>query len=191
MGSFSSLRKILASIAGIVMIGCGVSKVPVVAVSGAGPAPPTAQACTMPITGVMRDNLTGKPIPGGLAVLETGIPQVVAGFVTRIVNFTELTRTTSDAGGAFRLCAPSPVSTPAISGAARTGCGGQRVPAVCGRCGRCLGFASCGNGRVLLCMRHFTRNDAESSSGGSRRSGDNCSGCKGRTCDGADRNSAA
>ncbi len=111
----NSKVKLAVSIALLAMaVGCGTSGVPIAGTSGAEPAQPVPQACTIPITGVMRDTLTGKPIAGGLAVLETGTPQVVAGFVTRVVNFTEITWTMSDAGGAFRLCTPGPVSTPAV-----------------------------------------------------------------------------
>ncbi len=76
---------------------------------------PAAQACTAAITGTLYDSsLTHAPVQGGLALLETGSPQVVAGVVTRVVIFTEVSRATSDATGAFRLCVPGPLPPQAV-----------------------------------------------------------------------------
>lgn len=112
--SNASIMLVTSIVALAMAVGCGTSVAPVAGTSGAVPAPPVAQACTTPITGVVRDSLTGKPISGGLALLETGTPQVVAGFVTREVIFLEVARTATDANGAFRLCSPGPVSGPTV-----------------------------------------------------------------------------
>ncbi len=97
-----------------VAVGCGTTNAPVAGTRGAVPVPPAAQACTTPISGNVRALLDGKPIAGALAVLETGTPQIVAGVVTREVIFLETARTTTDASGAFRLCAPGPVSVQTV-----------------------------------------------------------------------------
>ncbi len=64
----------------------------------------------------MRNSLTYAPVSRGVALLETGAPQpeLAPGLNTGIIEFAELARAESSANGAFSLCVPGPVSTPAV-----------------------------------------------------------------------------
>src|SRR6266568_7622682 len=79
----------------ICLVGCG----------GSAPSPssPKSDSCMgIVVTGVLRDSLTNQPVSQGWAVLESGTQLLT----TQNYNFSASQQVSSDADGAFQLCAP-------------------------------------------------------------------------------------
>ena len=86
---------VLVSFACIFLPGCGSNSTSISA--------PPGNSCNATLWGTMRDSLTHQPIAQGMAILESGTELGI----TPVYNFLPTQEVTTDAQGAFSLCAPS------------------------------------------------------------------------------------